>query len=345
MSGVVKAVKKVFKKVVKVAKKVAPIALAAGAIIFTGGAALGLTAGWGATVSSVVGSLGGTGVLSNVLTGAITYGGYGALAGGAMAGLSGGDMMKGAQKGALVGAVSGGVASGLGFGPTATAPGAAGPAGAGAGPAGPGNAAAASGTHPASEMAGIGPQANPGLNGSEFSGLPAPSGGGGVVTPTGATGAQAARGLGSVSAQTTQRVASSGATAAQAATESAANPSWWESLTGEGSFLSNNGDMVGRAVAGLGEGLMKGAGSEAEAEAMRERTEAEARLERERRAEIAGNYATGGAGLMRGLSAQQAAAGQGNPTPEQRFGSMENNGRYVYDRGTRQIVFVPSTVA
>lgn len=116
MSGIVKGVKKAFKKVGKVAKKVAPIALAAGAAYFTGGAALGLAGtagGWGAAASSAVSSLGATGTLGSVLTGAATQAGYGALAGAGISAVTGGNVSKGMRTGAMTGAVTGGVSGGM----------------------------------------------------------------------------------------------------------------------------------------------------------------------------------------------------------------------------------------
>lgn len=118
MSGVASGISKVFKKVVKVGVKVLPIALAAGAIIFTAGAALGLPAmagGWGGAVSSVTGALGLNSTLGGVLTGAVTQAGYGAALGGAFTALSGDGFTKGAQMGALAGAATGGIMGGLGM--------------------------------------------------------------------------------------------------------------------------------------------------------------------------------------------------------------------------------------
>jgi len=116
MSGVIKGVVKVFKKVVKVVIKVLPYILAAAAIIYTGGAALGLVAGWGATAATVTASLGlsATSGLGVILTGAITSAGYGAAIGGVGSVLMGGDFGDGATAGALTGALTGGFASALG---------------------------------------------------------------------------------------------------------------------------------------------------------------------------------------------------------------------------------------
>lgn len=112
-----KAIKKVFKKVVKVVKKVLPVALAAVAIYFTVGAALGVpgtAGGWGGAVSGVVGKLGLGSTLSSVLTGAVTQAGYGAVLGGGLAAVTGGDVSRGLLSGATAGAVTGGVLGGLG---------------------------------------------------------------------------------------------------------------------------------------------------------------------------------------------------------------------------------------
>lgn len=119
MSGVVKTVKKVFKKTMNVVKKVAPIALGVGALVFTGGAALGLPAlagGFGGAVSSALGAVGvnATGALGSVLTGAVTQAGYGAAIGGVTSMVSGGDFADGAKTGAAAGAVTGGLTGALG---------------------------------------------------------------------------------------------------------------------------------------------------------------------------------------------------------------------------------------
>ena len=102
-------------------KKVAPIALLAAAAFFTFGAALGITAGWGAIVSGAMAKVGLSGALANVVGGAVAQAGYGALAGGAMGAVTGKGLLKGAQQGALAGAITGGVAGGFGLGPGTTA--------------------------------------------------------------------------------------------------------------------------------------------------------------------------------------------------------------------------------
>lgn len=133
MSGVVDAVGKVFKAVFNVAKVVVPIALGAAAIVFTGGAALGvagpLGAGFGSAISGLAGTLGLTGTLGAAFTGALTYAGYGAVAGGLTSLVTGGKFLKGVEQGALYGDIAGGVGGALGlvspaapsWGPGATA--------------------------------------------------------------------------------------------------------------------------------------------------------------------------------------------------------------------------------
>ena len=108
---------KVFKKVLKTAKKVAPIALAAGAVVFTAGTALGVIApsvgGWSGAVSSLVTRVAGKGLLADVLTGALTKAGYGAAIGAATAAVTGNSITKGAGLGAATGAVVGGITGGI----------------------------------------------------------------------------------------------------------------------------------------------------------------------------------------------------------------------------------------
>lgn len=113
MSGLIKGIGKAFKAVLKVAKVVVPIALAIGAVVFTGGAALGLTLPtWGAAVASVFGTTG----LGAIAAGAVTWAGYGAVLGAATSAITGKNVIKGMQVGALTGAVSGGILGGVASG-------------------------------------------------------------------------------------------------------------------------------------------------------------------------------------------------------------------------------------
>jgi hypothetical protein len=68
---------KVFKKVFAVAKKVLPIALAVGAVVLTGGAAIGALP----AVGTVIGGLGLSAGVTTALTSAVTMAGWGGLAG------------------------------------------------------------------------------------------------------------------------------------------------------------------------------------------------------------------------------------------------------------------------
>jgi len=112
MSGVLKGIGKVFKKVGHVLKKVALPVLAIGAVVLTGGAALGLLP----AVGSVLGGLGLSAGLTTALTGVVTGAGWGGLVGG----ITGGK--KGLLKGALLGGVTGGVLSATGALGAAAAP-------------------------------------------------------------------------------------------------------------------------------------------------------------------------------------------------------------------------------
>lgn len=115
MSGLVKGIKKTFKRISKSGVgKILGGALLLGAVVFTGGAALGLPAmagGWGGAVTSGLGALGisGTGAIGSALTGAVTQAGFGAAIGGVASAATGGDFLEGAAQGAMVGAVTGGV--------------------------------------------------------------------------------------------------------------------------------------------------------------------------------------------------------------------------------------------
>ena len=113
---------KTFKKVFSNPVTAIAATLAIGAIIFTGGAALGLAplgiaGGWGAAASSLFGSMGATGTLGTLLTGAVTQAGYGAVLGGVLGAVTGGSdgLTKGLTTGAIAGGLAGGVMGGLGM--------------------------------------------------------------------------------------------------------------------------------------------------------------------------------------------------------------------------------------
>lgn len=103
MSKILSGIGKLFKKVGKIVKKVLPYALMAAAVVFTGGAALGVLPTFAGAVGSVVGGLGLSAGVTTALTGAITGAGFGALAGGVVGG------EKGMFKGMLMGGAAGGL--------------------------------------------------------------------------------------------------------------------------------------------------------------------------------------------------------------------------------------------
>lgn len=122
MSGIFKSIGKVFKKVVKVAvtgvaglikplRKILLPALMVGAVVLTGGAALGALP----AIGSVLGSVGISGGLASVLGGAISTGALGAVTGGLGAAISGKNILKGATGGFLSGALTGGVMGAAGM--------------------------------------------------------------------------------------------------------------------------------------------------------------------------------------------------------------------------------------
>lgn len=130
MSGVLKAVVKVF----KVIAIVAAVAVIAAAVVVTAGAAgvLGTTfataaagasaAGAGAVAAGTAGlmatvGIGATTTLGTILGGAMVYAGYGAATGAIVAAATGQNILKGAMSGAAVGAVTGGVLGAAGAGP------------------------------------------------------------------------------------------------------------------------------------------------------------------------------------------------------------------------------------
>lgn len=121
MSGLLKGIGKVFKKVGKVALKVLPYAAAAAAVVFTGGAALGVLPSFAGAVGSVVGGLGLSTGLTGAITGAITSAGFGAAGGLLLGGKKGmkAGFLGGLATGGLLGAVS---PATFGIGGSAAAP-------------------------------------------------------------------------------------------------------------------------------------------------------------------------------------------------------------------------------
>lgn len=106
MSNPIKAIGKAFKSVVRVIKKVALPALAIGAVLLTGGAALGVLP----SVGGLAGSLG----LSSTLTSALTSAATSATIGAGLSAVTGGNILKGATTGFIAGGVLGGANAALG---------------------------------------------------------------------------------------------------------------------------------------------------------------------------------------------------------------------------------------
>ena len=221
MSGVLKSIGKVFRKVGKIIKKVALPALAIGAVVLTGGAALGALP----SVGSVAGSLG----LSSGLTTALTSAARMATMGAATSALTGGNILKGATSGFLMG----GALGGLGMLQGGTVPGASGPA------------------------VGAGQSAANGVNGSGIVGGGTATPGGQAVTlpGTGATitlpGGMEMPAVPSQAQSTTATVLGSGGggglgTAAASGVVSPSNPL---------AFLNNNPVLAGSLIQGIGSGL------------------------------------------------------------------------------------------
>jgi hypothetical protein len=104
VSNPFKAIGKAFKAVVKVVKKVALPALAIGAVVLTGGAALGVLPALGGAGGLLAG-IGITGPLAGVLTSAATSATIGAVG----SALTGGSIIKGATTGLIVGGAMGGL--------------------------------------------------------------------------------------------------------------------------------------------------------------------------------------------------------------------------------------------
>ena len=115
MSGIFKAIGKIFKKVIKIVKKVLPYALMIGAVVLTGGAALGILP----AVGTVLGGLGLSAGVTSILTGAVISGAVGAGLGAITSAVTGNSILKGATAGFIGGAISGGVLGAIS--PTAVA--------------------------------------------------------------------------------------------------------------------------------------------------------------------------------------------------------------------------------
>ena len=106
MSKLLKSIGKVFRKIVRAVKKFALPILAIGAIVLTGGAALGLTT---TTLGGLAGQLG-----LGAIAPAITAAGQGALFGAVGSAIQGKNILKGATTGLIAGGVTGGLGQAFG---------------------------------------------------------------------------------------------------------------------------------------------------------------------------------------------------------------------------------------
>ena len=114
---------------------------------------------------------------------------------------------------------------------------------------------------------------------------------------------------------------------------SAATPSLTQADNGLSGILSNNQQLIGQTLAGLGSGLLQGSEAKDAGKYMLKRDKAE-------RDAIAANYGTGTSGI---LTSQGAPVDNTKrPTPTERFDPRSYGGQYVFDETLGRIVFVPN---
>lgn len=311
MSGVVESVTKVFKKVVDVVKKVLPAALAVGAVVFTGGAALGVLPAWGTAVSGLVSQMGAGSLLSSVLSGAVTQAGYGALMGAATSALTGGNISKGLQMGALGGAVTGGVMGGLGM---------------------PTDPLSGLNEQVPSAGANMGGDISAGQQGILNNASVGPEtivGGGDALSPA----ASAAPGMPSVTAPAAPGVA--------APTAPGVVPTG-NGLLGAGGWIERNNALVGNVASGLGTAMLKTGEASETAQLRKDMAEAELNKQREQQAWLTGNYAGAGPGLLTQADTAYIQNQPGRPAPAQRFDPRYSGGTWVFNQQMGQVVWVPN---
>ncbi len=105
----------------------------------------------------------------------------------------------------------------------------------------------------------------------------------------------------------------------------------------KGGWLERNQTLAGSAIKGLGGGLLQGMAAKDEAAAYEKRQQ-----------QIAGNYRTGGRGLMTQQPQAATYDASGNPTPEQKYGGRVPTGstrmRYQWNpqAGRVELVRVPA---
>lgn len=310
--------------------KVAPYVLAAAAIIYTGGAALGLalpgmaagtaaTAGFATAVSSGVAAMGlttaagGLSTLGAIVAGSVTYAGIGGALGAATSAITGGDISKGLKTGALAGAVVGGAMGAAGYG------------------------------LPASAMNPTSVAATPGATGAVGSGqgmiqtaAVAPPSGSLAAAPISSSamptiGAESAKMMGAAGIPT---AAPAVTTVAPAATGGMMSAAPTVAGAGAGGGMLSGGTTAALLASPVIGGLVQGVGTGMAAHA-------EQVTEREKAAQIAANYGTaGGQGLMTPEQVQgMRAAAPAQPRAADRF-AQSPKGAWVYNPGTGRIDFM-----
>lgn len=303
MSNPLKAVGKAFRKVVRVVKKVALPALAIGAVVLTGGAALGALP----SVGTVLGSIGIKGTLATILTSAATSAAVGA----AGAALTGGNIIKGATQGFLLGGAVGGI-SALAA-PAATA---AGGAASGAQAAGTAGTAATGG-------AGLGTAAA-GKAAALVPGEAAVKAAWGVGETAASTAASAAAPAAAAAAPAASVAAPAMSAAAPAATTAAVS-SGGGMLGGLGRAFGSLDPMVqGQLISGIGRGI---SANEDFKDRQREREAIESNY-----ADTSGYFRAPAGGQPQGLGLQTGA---------QRYSpTIYGQSRLTYDPSTGRVVAV-----
>lgn len=308
MSGVVSGIGKVFSSVGSTVAKVGKAVVGVGATAFTAGAASSAPPLASGGLAGFVQKFTGTGVLGNVLTGAVTQAGYGALIG-AVTGA-------GAGKGALIGGITGGLMGGAGLNPDPLTKGFGRPPDAVSGN-GLGAGTERTGLVKADTPTGVTPTGK-----TRPSNLPAspvdPVERGPVLEPPAGT-------PGGVDPVVTS---STGTAPAAPATAPAK----------QGGLLSGlfSGEKGGQVIAGLGKGLMAGYAAKQQAEQAQRDRDLRARLQREeldylieKEQRIRDSYS-----VDPSVHHQPASLEGGRPTPAQKFSRT----RYRYDPSLGQVV-------
>lgn len=116
-------------------------------------------------------------------------------------------------------------------------------------------------------------------------------------------------------------------------------------LDSAGKWIKDHQTVAGLAAAGAFQAGGSALGSMAEADAARETARMKQEAEDRRIADIRASYG-GTGGLLRPEAVAATRAAQGpRPTPDQRFDPRTYGGRFVYNRETGKVEFVPNAAA